>query len=148
MRKILIVLSLLAVTSFTFAQKANVREAKKIANSAGDFNKADQLIEEALQNAETKDDPETWSVAGLVKQKYSEEEMKKAYLSQNYDTARVYNSVLKMFEYYTKCDDLAQLPDEKGKIKNKYRKSNSSALFRSLILLFKRISNIVYGLSL
>ena len=128
MRKILIVLSLLAVTSFTFAQKANVREAKKIANSAGDFNKADQLIEEALQNAETKDDPETWSVAGLVKQKYSEEEMKKAYLSQKYDTARVYNSVLKMFEYYTKCDDLAQLPDEKGKIKNKYRKSNSSAL--------------------
>ncbi len=128
MRKILITMALLLVASFSFAQKENVREAKKIANSAGDFNKAEQLINEALQNPETKDDPETWNIAGLVQQKYNEEEMKKAYLNQNYDTARVYNSVLNMFEYYMKCDDLAQLPDSKGKVKNKYRKSNSSVL--------------------
>ncbi len=128
MRKILITMALLLVASFSFAQKENVREAKKIANSAGDFNKAEQLIKDALQNPETKDNPETWDIAGLVQQKYNEEEMKKAYLNQQYDTARVYNSVLSMFEYYMKCDDLAQLPDSKGKIKNKFRKSNSSVL--------------------
>ncbi len=41
---------------------------------------------------------------------------------------KAYNSILKMFEYYTKCDDLAQVPNEKGKIKNKYRKANASSM--------------------
>ena len=128
MRKILITMALLAVTGFAFAQKGNVKEAKRIATNAGDFNNAEKLIGEALVNAETKDDPETWNVAGFVQQKYNEDEMKKAYLNQKYDTTRVYNSVLKMFEYYLKCDDMAQIPDSKGKVKNKYRKNNSNVL--------------------
>ena len=33
-----------------------------------------------------------------------------------------------MCQYYFKCDELAQIPNEKGKIKNKYRKANSSAI--------------------
>ena len=41
-----------------------VKEAKKIANEVKpDFSKAEQLINEALTNPETKDNPETWDVA-------------------------------------------------------------------------------------
>lgn len=33
-----------------------------------------------------------------------------------------------MCKFYFKCDELAQIPNEKGKIKNKYRKSNSATI--------------------
>ena len=31
-----------------------------------------------------------------------------------YDTLKVYNSVLNMYNYYVKSDELAQIPNEKG----------------------------------
>ena len=43
--------------------------------------------------------------------------MENAYLRKPYDTLKVYNSVLNMYNYYVKCDELAQIPNEKGKIK-------------------------------
>ena len=46
--------------------------------------------------------------------------MENAYLRKPYDTLKVYNSALNMCKYYLKCDELAQVPNEKGKIKNKY----------------------------
>ena len=54
--------------------------------------------------------------------------MENAYLRKPYDTLQVYNSALNMCKFYFKCDELAQVPNEKGKIKNKYRKPNSAAI--------------------
>lgn len=54
--------------------------------------------------------------------------MENAYLRKPYDTLKVYNSALNMCKYYLKCDELAQVPNEKGKIKNKYRKPNAAAI--------------------
>ena len=120
---------LLLVASFTFAQEKNVKEAKSIANGVNpDFAKAEELINQALTNPETKDNAETWDVAGLIQRKRSEKEMENAYLRKPYDTLQVYNSALNMCKFYFKCDELAQIPNEKGKIKNKYRKSNSATI--------------------
>lgn len=120
---------LLLVASFTFAQEKTVKEAKSIANEVKpDFAKAEALINQALTNPETKDKPETWDVAGLIQKKRSEKEMENAYLRKPYDTLQVYNSALNMCKYYFKCDELAQIPDEKGKIKNKFRKPNGAAI--------------------
>lgn len=49
-------------------------------------------------------------------------------MKKPYDTLKVYNSILKMYEYYNKCDELAEIPNEKGKVKNKYRKANASSM--------------------
>ena len=57
-----------------------------------------------------------------------EMQMKNAFLKKPYDTLKVYNSILKMYEYYNKCDELAEIPNEKGKVKNKYRKANASSM--------------------
>ena len=38
------------------------------------------------------------------------------------------NSILKMYEYFLKCDELAEIPNEKGKVKNKYRKANAASM--------------------
>jgi len=120
---------LLMAASISFAQVKNVKDAKRIANEVNpDFSKAESLINAALENPETKNDPATWDVAGFVQKRINEKEMEKAYLQQPYDTVRAYNSVLNMFKYYYKADDLAEVPDEKGKIKNKYRKPNAALL--------------------
>lgn len=129
MKRVLFSVVLLLATGFTFAQEKNIKEAKSIANETKpDFAKAEQLINQALTNPETKDKPEAWDVAGLIQKKRSEKEMENAYLRKPYDTLQVYNSALNMCKYYFKCDELAQIPDEKGKIKNKFRKANSAAI--------------------
>ena len=68
MRKIVFSVILLLAASFTaFAQEKAVKEAKKIANGVTpDFAKAEELINGALTNPETKDQAETWNVAGFI----------------------------------------------------------------------------------
>ena len=64
-----------------------------------------------MKNPETKDLPDTWDVAGFIQKRFIEEERdkKRRFEKQPFDTLKAYNSILKMFEYYTKCDDdLAQ----------------------------------------
>ena len=129
MKRVLFSMVLLMAISFAFAQQKNVKEAKSIAGEVKpDFNKAEQLINEALTNPETKDEAATWDVAGYIQKRINEKEMENAYLRKPYDTIKVYNSILKMYDYYLKCDELAEVPNEKGKIKNKYRKANSTAM--------------------
>ena len=129
MKRVLFSMVLLMAVSFAFAQEKNVKEAKSIAGEVKpDFAKAEQLINEALTNPETKDKAATWVVAGYFKKRITDKEMENAYLRKPYDTLKVYNSVLNMYNYYVKCDELAQIPNEKGKIKNKYRSANSKTI--------------------
>ena len=129
MKRVLFSMVLLMAVSFAFAQEKNVKEAKSIAGEVKpDFAKAEQLINEALTNPETKDNAATWDVAGYIQKRINEREMENAYLRKPYDTLKVYNSVLNMYNYYVKCDELAQIPNEKGKIKNKYRSANSKTI--------------------
>ena len=129
MKRVLFSMVLLMAVSFSFAQMKNVKEAKSIANDVKpNFKQAEQLIEEAMKNPETKDLADTWDVAGFIQKRINEEEMENAYLRKPYDTLKVYNSVLNMYNYYVKCDELAQIPNEKGKIKNKYRSANSKTI--------------------
>ena len=63
MKRVLFSMFLLLAASFTFAQEKNVKEAKSIANGVNpDFAKAEELINQALNNPETKDNAETWDV--------------------------------------------------------------------------------------
>lgn len=129
MKRVLFSMVLLMAVSFVFAQEKNIKEAKSIANEVKpDFAKAEELINAALTNPETKDDAATWDVAGFIQKRINEKEMENAYLRKPYDTLKVYNSILNMYDYFIKCDELAQVPNEKGKIKNKYRKANAATM--------------------
>lgn len=129
MKRISFSMILLMAGAVSFAQVKTVKEARSIASETNpDFAKAQQLINEALVNPETKDDAATWDAAGFIQKRINEKEMENQYLRKPYDTLQVYASSLNMFNYYFKCDELAQLPDAKGKVKNKYRKPNSATL--------------------
>lgn len=129
MKRVLFSMVLLFAASLAFAQEKDVKEAKSIANEVNpDFAKAEELINQALVNPETKNKPETWDVAGFIQKRRSEKETENAYLRKPYDTLQVYNSALDMCKFYFKCDELAQIPNAKGKIKNKFRKTNAAAI--------------------
>lgn len=129
MKRVLFSMVLIMAAMVTFAQTKEVKEAKKIAGGTNpDFAKAEQMINEALVNPESKDNADTWDVAGYIQKRINEKEMEKAYLRQPYDTLRAYNSVLNMYNYWMKADELAEIPDEKGKVKNKYRKPNAATM--------------------
>lgn len=129
MRKVLFSVVLLMASSLTFAQVKNVKEAKSLAEGSNpDFKKAESLINEAMVNSETKDEANTWNVAGQIQKKINEAESTKAYMQQPFDTAVAYNSIYKMFDYFLKCDEIEQIPNEKGKVKFKFRKGNAETM--------------------
>ncbi|HXK74961.1 MAG TPA: hypothetical protein PLK40_00600 [Bacteroidaceae bacterium] len=132
MKKVLFTLAMLVATSgAAFAQKSAVKEAKKIADSTNpDWKKVSSLLEQAKINPETNNDPLTWDVAGMCAQKRALKQAEKMYLRQKYDTAAYYWSLNEMFNAYKRCDELAQQPNEKGKIKNKFRKENAKELLQ------------------
>ncbi len=72
MKRVLFSMVLLMAVSFSFAQMKNVKEAKSIASDVKpNFKQAEQLINEAIKNPETKDLADTWDVAGFIQKRLS-----------------------------------------------------------------------------
>lgn len=129
MKRVFFSIVLLLAASFSFAQQKSVKQAKSLAEDVKpNFTEAEKLINEALVNDETKNDANTWYVAGFVQKRVNEKEMEKAYLRQPYDTLKAYNSIYNMCEYFLKCDNIEQQPNEKGKVKFKFRSKNANVL--------------------
>lgn len=128
MKKILL-LSMIAFFSVgsIFAQKSALRDAKR-ALGRDDFNEARTLIQQAATHPETANDPETWKLMGDINDKLFDKERTKTMLNQKADEKVMHNGLLDAYYPYVKSDSLAQLPDEKGKVKNKVRKDISSKL--------------------
>ncbi len=122
-RVLLLSFALCVAATGAFAQKKAVSQAQSIAKGTNaDFAEARTLIKGALENAETKDDPKTWYVAGFVEdQQFSAERMKEM-LGQQPNQPTMYQALLAILPYMEKAYELDQLPDAKGKVKPKYVK--------------------------
>ena len=111
----------------TFAQTRAIKEAKSLLKS-NKLSDAEKAIDKVLQNEETKDNPNAWDIAGQIQLRKHETENQKAYLRKPYDTLLLNSSILRMVKYFMQCDSLAQIPDAKGNIKNKFRKANAQSI--------------------
>lgn len=122
-------LALLLAAPAAFAQEKLVKEVERMAKK-DDVNVAEarQFLAPALTNPETKDAARTWWVAGLVE----EQEVKRGYLAMSLgkevNQETFYKAVNDMTSYYMKADSLDRLPNEKGKVKQKYDKKISESL--------------------
>ena len=127
MKKVLFTTALFLTACAVSAQESVVKEAK---SAKSDPVKAAQIIEPALVDPSTANDPETWKLAGdFQKSIYDEENMKLYLPGGQADTAKLYNSLVKMFEYYTKCDEVEQAKVQSGELKKaKLRKKLSKTL--------------------
>ena len=124
MKQVLLIIGLCLATIATFAQKASVTGAERIAkNARGDFNEARNLIKGAMTHAETKDDPKTWFIAGQIEDAQFNAENTKQILGQKPNEPVMYEALGNALPYYIKAYELDQRPDDKGKIKPKYDKN-------------------------
>lgn len=121
MKRILLSVTLCMLVTLSFGQKKAVKEAKSSMNSKN-YTEARDFIKPALTNPETANDPETWKVAGDIENKAFDDENAKVMLRQSANDEVMYNGLLNSYAPYIKADELGELPDEKGKVKNKYRK--------------------------
>ena len=128
MKKLLCAVVLgLMTTAGAFAQIANVKAAEKIAESGdkADFNEARRLIKEALANDETKNDPYTWYVAGLIDRENFNVEQKKNLLDASADKTPMYVALANVIPTWLQVYTL-ETADGKGKLK--YSKKVKEAL--------------------
>ena len=129
MKRLLLTVALCVAASASFAQKKAVKEAQGIAKGdKADFTEARSLIKGALENPETKDDAQTWYVAGFIEDQQFSAERTKQILGQQPNEPVMYDALIAILPYFKKAYELDQLPNEKGKIKPKYSKDIKSIL--------------------
>lgn len=130
MKRLLLTVALcVAASSASFAQKKAVKEAQGIAKGdKADFTEARSLIKGALENPESKDDAQTWYVAGFIEDQQFSAERTKQILGQQPNEPVMYDALIAILPYFKKAYELDQLPNEKGKIKPKYSKDIKSIL--------------------
>ena len=130
MKKVLFTVALMFGAFVASAQVSVVKEAKSLMKK--DPAGAAKLIEGALTNPETANDPNTWQMAGDIQKAIYDEENMKLYLpGGSADMPKMYNAMLKMFEYYLKCDEVEQAGVANGTVKKaKLRKKNAETLLK------------------
>ncbi len=110
-----------------FAQKSALRDAKRSLGS-NDLNEARTLIKQATTNAETANDPETWKVFGDIGNKAFDNERTNQMLGKQANDKVMYDGLLESYQPYLKADSLGELPDAKGRVRNKFRKDIAGIL--------------------
>ena len=128
MKKTLFLAVLVLMSAGCFAQKANVKKAKNlILQEEPDFAAARQLIDGAITNDETKDDANTWYVAGLIGYQECDQYNRAQVLGQAIDEDKKGQAVEESYDFFVKADEIAMIPklDKKGRevVDNKTRKA-------------------------
>ena len=115
--------------SLSFGQKKAVSAAKnEIKGNQPNIAEARLIIKEALTNAETENDAETWYVAGLIENKQVDIENTLEILGKKPNEEAMYSALEKIIPYFTKAAELDQLPDAKGKVKPRFLKDIRSII--------------------
>lgn len=104
-----------------FAQKSVLKDAKRALKSS-ELNEARTLIKQATTNPETATDPETWKVYGDIGNQAFDGERTKEMLGKEANHQLMYDGLMESYMPYLKADSLGELPNEKGKVKNRVRK--------------------------
>ncbi len=132
--KIFYLLIFLFVSFGGFAQESDFNRKKllkevKESVKADNYSKADKQISDAISKyPEARDDAELYNMWMNANYNLALAENRKIYLANNPDTLKYMEYIYKMYAYGLKCDSLEGIPNEKNKIKRKYRK-NISAKF-------------------
>jgi len=128
MRKLLFLTMIALFSAGTlFAQKSALKEAKR-ALGRDELKEARTMIQQASTHKETAGDPETWKIMGDIGNKAFDLERTNAMLGKPANDKAMYDGLMESYMPYLKADSLGQLPDDKGRVKNKFRKDISGVL--------------------
>lgn len=104
-----------------------MKDAKR-ALGRDDLNEARTMIKQAVEHPETATDPETWKVWGDIGNKAFDLQRTNAMLGKSANDKVMYDGLMESYGPYVKADSLGELPDAKGKVKNKFRKDIAGIL--------------------
>ncbi|MDR0413612.1 MAG: tetratricopeptide repeat protein [Dysgonamonadaceae bacterium] len=100
----------------------------EVKESAPNIEEARTMIRGALAHPDTENDPEAWYVAGLVENKQFDMERIKEVMNAAPNEDVMYPALDRIFPFFAQADELDQRPNEKGKVKSKYRKDIKAIL--------------------
>lgn len=139
MKKFMMMALMAAAATTAFAQDA-VKEAKKLV-SKGDFDQAVQMLTKAVTSSETTDKAAAWNeLAQAYYGKFSaiqtaEMENKVKQQMVSYDTLAMNRSALEALKAALKCDEFDRQPNEKGKVKVRFRHANQPKMQQARLAL-------------
>ena len=126
---IAITLLLLTIIPCLRAQRKEISQARSYIKSGKDLDKAETMLREVLKNdSVSRQDPRVHSYLIQAIEKQYAEGNEKLYLKQKYDTTALFTLTKKLFDAAMQLDSIDARPDEKGRVKAKYRTKNAAML--------------------
>ena len=126
----IIVILLIFPSSVLFAQRKEISEARTNIKKGVNLEQAESTMRTLLKDSTNFRNKKIWlTLFDAVKKQY-EQLNEKLYLKQQSDTAKFFSNTLHMFNVLESLDSVDALPDNKGVIEPKYRKSHASFLDR------------------
>ena len=127
MRKFFILSLVTTLSLFASAQKGVVKDASRSLKN-NDLKEARALIKQALENEQTANDPDTWKLAGDIGNKAFDNQITSQMLGKKSNEDVMYKGLMESYAPYLKADSLAELPDSKGRVRNRVRKDIAATL--------------------
>ena len=129
MKKIMMMAIMAVATTSVFAQSEAVKNAKKLLDK-GDVEEAIKAVQPALNDGSAEDKAAAWNLLSAAQyKKFSdiqgvklENQLKQT--NNPVDEAAMHNAVVAALEAALKCDEFDNQPNDKGKVKPKYRADN------------------------
>ena len=110
--------------------KKDIAQAQAFIKSRKNLDKAEQLMRKLLTDSANQHNIKIYVVLTEALRAQYEQGNEKMYLRQKVDTAAIFNLAKRMFDACEQLDSLDMLPDEKGRVKMKYRERNANYLHR------------------
>ena len=140
MKKFMMMALMAAAATTAFAQDALVKEAKKLIGK-GEFDAAVEKLAPALTSSETLDKAAAWNTQvdatygkfNAIQTKDMENKVKQ--IVEPYDTVGMNRAALAAIKAAMKCDEFDRQPNEKGKVKMRFRKANQDRLINTRLAL-------------
>lgn len=129
-RLFVVAIALLNLILCANAQKKEIAQAQTYIKSGKNLDKAEADMRKLLlDSANLSNIKICHTLAEAIRMQY-EQGNEQLYLKQKYDTASLFLIANRLFKAYESLDSLDATPDEKGRVKLKYRKHNAEYLDR------------------
>ncbi|MCM1080063.1 MAG: hypothetical protein NC344_11290 [Bacteroidales bacterium] len=128
--KIIILLFWVSYGTYSFAQKADILEARTCLKGNKNLDKAEALMRKVVAMPEQKEKDRLANyalLADIVKKEY-ENYNESLYLKQLKDTSAIFLSLRNMIDTFESLDSIDALPDKKGRVQLRFRKKHAEYL--------------------
>lgn len=128
MKRITLLLCIICICLQINAQKKEISLAKDNIKKGTNLEQAESSMANLLKDSANRNNEKIWLTLYEAQKKQYEQGNEKLYLKQNYDTAKLFLSVKKMFQTLEGLDSVDAQTDKKGRVKLVYRKKHAALL--------------------